>query len=143
MLLVGKRRLTAATLRNFSVSAMKHTLADATEQSELGIIELPPQAPHPELNTRILRQVATDVLSAYDTFGPIDIAHSWVLGAGLQETAAMARGDQITDTVMIGINHRYWVRFTMELLCAARPGNEETIVRVFEPLLSWDRPLLW
>ncbi len=92
MLLVGKRRLTAAALRNFSVSATKNTLADVTEQSKHGVIELPPQAPLPVLDPWILRQVATDVLGAYDTYGPIDIAHSWVLGAGLQETAAMARG---------------------------------------------------
>lgn len=143
MLPVGEKVVDGAALRNLSVKAMSLTLADATEQSDHGVMELPPLASLPELNTRILGQVAADVLCAYDTCGPIDIAHSWVLGAGLQDVEAMARGERLTDPFLIGINHRYWVRFTMELLFAARPGNEDTISRVFEPLLAWEMPVLW
>ena len=143
MLLVGKRRMTAAALQDFSVRAMKLTLADAREQSDRGTIEFPSQAPVPERNARILRAVATEVLDAYDIFGPRDITHCWVLGAGLQEAAVMASGEPVADPVVIRIMHRYLVRFTMEVLFAARPGNEAMIARAFEPLLSWDRPVPW
>ena len=143
MLLVGKRRLTAAALQDFSVRAMRRTLADARVQSDRGTFEFPSQAVSPERNVRILRAVAADVLVAYDTFGPLDITHCWVLGAGLQEAAAVASGEGVVDPVVTRIRRRYWVRFTMEVLFAARPGNETKIARAFEPLLSWDRPVPW
>ncbi len=141
MLAAGKARLSGDALRRLSVKAMNLTLEDAAIHGQVES-ELSPPDPLPELDTRILRPVAADVLAAYDTYGPVDIAHSWVLGAGLQEAVALARGEQVTDPVVIGICHHYWVRFTMQVLFAARSGNEETIAQAFEPLLSWDQPVV-
>jgi hypothetical protein len=143
MLLVSKSRLTRAALRNCSMMAMEQTMSEATREAARGIIELPETRPAPVLNTRILRMVANDVLGAYDTFGVVDIAHSWVLGAGLEEAAAIADGRPVDDPVISTIRHHYWVRFTMQVLFSERPGDEDTITRVFSPLLSWSNTTTW
>jgi hypothetical protein len=143
MLLVSKSRLTRAALRDCSILAMRQTLSEAAKEAARGTLALPEIRPRPVLNTRVLRTVANDVLGAYDTLGVIDIAHSWVLGAGLEEAAAIADGRPICDPVVSTIRHHYWVRFTMQVLFSQRPGNEDTITRVFSPLLSWNDLTTW
>ncbi len=143
MLLVSKSRLTRAALRSFSITAMRQTLLQADEEAARGTSELPTRRPKPVLNTRVLRMVADDVLGAYDTFGVLDIAHSWVLGAGLEEAAAIGDGRAVLDPVAFTIRHHYWVRFTMEVLFSERPGDEHTITQVFSPLLRWNDRTTW